>query len=554
MTNSQMNGHRPTARSLNQLKSALLQPRFGDPRTYKYHPSLTLALGKGFNPADVLDSKPHFLKFTPVQIDAGTGVKNVEAYYVSSFEEFSTALSWDSKASASALGSKASFSTKFGLNAGYSDTSVIIVLHASADFGRFGIGQDYQLRDDAAQVLKDTPSDFLFRYGNRYVESERRGAAISIVLTLDNVSSSFKSSLKSSASAGGKFGPIKGSASTELAIEVSAAFKHGRASGSVFAAGAQTAMLEQVLKGLGAGSSDPFAALTGALASTLAALDTNSGIPIQYYVADMKTMGVDDQLIDLWDDYRENLLRGFAEEYGEAVLEATLLREFAEPDSVYGRLVRYAFGGGGVAFIDKMIAGLSSLETYIAAVAKAHSDLKKSVARTTVDVPVRPNIIPSSLMKKLMVSPTISYFAPDFDDVEIARILAAPPGQRLAAAQFIKSDIKGIGITAGLDGIGLVSRAAKSIYSDGTVQLSGTTGASEGGAWIYCIEPNSAGYSTEEQNLLDWAAKHVGEYSIDECSVVEDFVGRQFTIPRLRISFQADGTKLNWFKLKILNF
>lgn len=526
------------------------QPVIGDPRIYKYAPQSALALGKGFSPADLQDFKAHFLNFTPSQIDAGSGTRKVSAFYVSSFFEFQAATQTDLKASASAWGASGNAATSFDLKASYVQSSITIILNGTADYGRWSIGTNYNLREDAAALMNNDPVKFLKRYGTRFVESERRGASINVILEIDGASSKLQTALKSSASVGGSYGAISGSASASLSVELSAAAKQGRLRISVYAVGANDAGLQASLIALAKAESDPLAAMTSSVASMLGALKPEDGVPVEYYISDMESIGVDTSKIDIWTDYSEYMLREYVLAYRMTLAELQVLDQINDPASTFGILIRHK-SMGVEDFIRFLNSRKSELTEYISELGDAHKNLKAGGAPDEIILARRPKLIPEFYLKSLFSPPTIEYWIHNFTVDQVRRVLAAPYADRLEVAKSIDPKLTGLAITSGLRGIGISSAANRSIYSDGDVKTSEFGAVSGGGAWIFYMNPPNQIENTQDTTLA-WAAKHTGKFEVDECIVVRDIANREFVVPSMHLSFEAKGGNLDRMDMNII--
>lgn len=527
------------------------RPVVGDPRVYKYAPQSALALGKGFNPADVTDIKPHFMTFTPAKLDAGSGVRKVSAYYVTSFFEFIAALQSDSKASASYLGAQAGVETSIGVSAEHSETSVTIVLNGTADYGRWSVGTDYKLRSDAEAVSTSDPVSFLQRYGTRFVESERRGSCINVILRIESASTKLKTSLKSSANAGADYGPIGGgSASTNLSIELAAAAKQGRLTVSVHAVGADVAGLQNSITSLAKESSDPLNAMTGAIAGMLAALNPDTGVPIEYYVVDMGAIGVDPNRVDLWTDYRESILRRIVTSYRTLQYEMDIANEILNPQSEKGIIVRHNAIGIDI-LIDSITRSMANAARFMAILAEEHKRCKEGGRLNEGLLDIRPSIVPSYIIDMLTSPPSIQYWIYGFNDSQVRQVLLAPHNQRLDVAKTIDPNINGIAITVGIRGAGISSVAERYYYTDGTVQTSDFVANNGGSAGLFYHSPPCP-LETAQDALLAWATKHKGSYDVTICKVVRDVARREFEVPWLNLVFEADTATLKRIDLTVL--
>jgi hypothetical protein len=314
--------------------------------------------------------------------------------------------------------------------------------------------------------------------------------------------------------------------------------------------GANDAGLQASLIALAKAESDPLAAMTSSVASILAALKPEDGVPVEYYISDMESIGVDTSKIDIWSDYREYVLREYVLAYRMTLAELNVLDQISDPASTFGILIR--FNSIGVEdLIQFLNSRKSELTEYISELGDAHKNLKAGGAPDEIILARRPKVIPDFVLKSLLSPPTIEYWIYNFTVDQVRRVLAAPYADRLEVAKSIDPKLTGLAITAGLRGVGLSSAANRSIYSDGDVKTSDFVAASSGGAWIFYMNPPNQIENTQDSTLA-WAAKHTGKFEVDECIVVRDVASREFVVPAMHLSFEAKDGKLNGMDMNII--
>jgi hypothetical protein len=176
---------------------------------YDYYPSTTLRLGGGVDPNNPLTVLPTCAQFLEKPIE-GTAVTTTFALsLVNSRKELYSALSVSASLSAQYAFFSASGALSFDNDYAFSSDSVVWMLKAYSDFGRFEAANP-TLTVEAKAVLNADPKEFARRYGTEIVLQERRAAQIAAVFSLQNISEQQKQKLETSFQGGVSLGLFSG--------------------------------------------------------------------------------------------------------------------------------------------------------------------------------------------------------------------------------------------------------------------------------------------------------------------------------------------------------
>ena len=206
---------------------------------YSYHPMSILGLGFGFDPADLSAAKIRCVTFTE---DAGTkgalGTTFSEVL-VRDSTQLKSALSLDLSIDASCLLFKGSGSFSYDYSSLFETDSLTAVLSASSQFGSRTMKEPALDAAAEALIASGKMDEFADRYGKAVVVQEDRGASVSIIITIANISSETMQKINTSMSASGGFGPFSASAKTAFQSETQQASKEGRINIQVLSTGGE---------------------------------------------------------------------------------------------------------------------------------------------------------------------------------------------------------------------------------------------------------------------------------------------------------------------------
>jgi hypothetical protein len=299
---------------LSAAVAASAQNDDGDPRFYHYHPNNVLALGRGFSPNDVTESKIPCIVAEQVPLDPGAPKTQIRARYVRSFEEFSNAASFDLKVEASGLSYSGSAHFNIDQSSLQQSNSISVVINATTEYGRWALKAPVSLTTDAQKLLKH-PRDFALVCGTRYVAMEQRASSAGVVVSIFNASQNTRSAFQAEASANYDGIALSVKASAAFKNELKKALKQDRVDLQVFATGgAGFGDLSGVIKGL-AGTPDPLESITTGLADFMKKFSKENAAITTYSVESMDKLGWDPNSIDPWTDLKESRLRQIVKEY-----------------------------------------------------------------------------------------------------------------------------------------------------------------------------------------------------------------------------------------------
>lgn len=173
---------------------------------YPYSTNSTLSLGRGFSPNHLDEVKQIPFLYDIIDSIEGQGsalthFKMDIAYSKKSLMDF---LDFDVKLGVKAPGFKADAFLKIIETTTFEESSLILVIKASTEFGKKSI-RNLKLTKDAKKVLKKNTDDFIRIYGTKIPIMERRGASVYIVCKISNISETTKKEIQSglTAEAGG---------------------------------------------------------------------------------------------------------------------------------------------------------------------------------------------------------------------------------------------------------------------------------------------------------------------------------------------------------------
>ncbi|MEZ0605993.1 hypothetical protein ACAX43_28145 [Paraburkholderia sp. IW21] len=208
-----------------------------DPRTYLYSEDSVLAVGKNFSPNDITEPKFPCIHFTSaVPLDNGPPSTSFHLYYVRNIDEIETVENREIKADVNINKIGAAGDIKSEIKNATTEDSVVIVVSASTDFGRWQIPSSASLVQEAKDVLSDG-WDFEKLCGSRYVSIERRGAVASAAIIIGHVTKDFKDTVARDITVKGGYAEIGATATMAVNNELHKASKQDRVQVQVTATG-----------------------------------------------------------------------------------------------------------------------------------------------------------------------------------------------------------------------------------------------------------------------------------------------------------------------------
>jgi len=339
--------------------------------TYRYHPRLTLALGRGFSPNDLFAPKEGCIDFVPHRLDPGPPLTTFSQTYVTSDRSLYESIGYELRAEAVYLDAKASTGIK-ATSARTSDArSVRVVVNATTDFGRWGLKAGASLTEDAKRRVAD-PVGFAKYCGSEFVSIERRGASVAAVLTLNTRTDALKRALELSLGLGASYGPISASLQQQFNSELKKSAREGRLSVDVVSTG-----------GIGLGGLNSMViseaadagldAVKKSLAEYLKSFSESNATAVEYVTASMEQFGWDKSgYVEEPLDYQK--LIAISEEFKRASARLGLIEELEKS----GSRLRPLIGDGNAKLISSYMK--PTLRRYLDRLRDAHEACKRDRA------------------------------------------------------------------------------------------------------------------------------------------------------------------------------
>jgi hypothetical protein len=164
---------------------------------YGWHDAYVFRLGQGFDRDNIFEGKQTIVTSTGIDRDqAGASIK-FELSEIRSVQELTKILNLNVSANAKYSFFKGSGQIDLHNEYTYDADSLVYVVKMEADYGRFFL-RNPSLPDKAKKLPL---ADFIDRYGTHYIDSEKRGAFVSLVFSIHNTSSFSRSELQTLARA-----------------------------------------------------------------------------------------------------------------------------------------------------------------------------------------------------------------------------------------------------------------------------------------------------------------------------------------------------------------
>jgi hypothetical protein len=337
--------------------------------TYRYHPRLTLALGRGFSPNDLFAPKEGCLDFVPYRLDPGPPLTTFSQTYVTSDRSLYESIGYELRAEAVYLDAKAKAGLK-SVSGRASDThSVRVVVTANTDFGRWGMKAGATLTEDARKRVAD-PAGFARFCGTDFVSIERRGASVAAVLTLHTRTDALKRALELSLGGAASYGPISASLQQQLNSELKNSAKEGRlavdivSTGGIGLGGLNSVVIAE------AATESGLDAVTKSLGGYLKSFSESNAAAVEYVTASMEQFGWDrSAYVEEPLDYQR--LIAISEEYKRASARLDLIAELEKS----GSRLRPLIGDGNAKLISSYMK--PTLRRYQERLKDAHEACKR---------------------------------------------------------------------------------------------------------------------------------------------------------------------------------
>jgi len=171
--------------------------------TYYFHPTSTLTLGKGLDPAQPNEEKRICFDFPEPNKKTEGALKTTASIEVlENTRNITAILNYDTNIDANLLFFSANTQFDFDNTYTLDKRSVSVVVKASTEYGRLFLKKPVLLPEYAEMLDKKQFNQFRTFCGSRLVTTEVRGATVAVVITIENASSELISKLKITGSGG----------------------------------------------------------------------------------------------------------------------------------------------------------------------------------------------------------------------------------------------------------------------------------------------------------------------------------------------------------------
>lgn len=337
--------------------------------TYRYHPRLTLALGRGFSPNDLFAPKEGCIEFVPHRLDPGPPLTTFSQTYVTSDRSLYESIGYELRAEAAYLDARARTGIETTTARSSDAHSVRVVVNATTDFGRWGMKAGASLTEDAKRRVAD-PEAFAKFCGIEFVSVERRGASVAAVLTLNTRTDALKRALELSLGGAASYGPISAAVQQQFNSELKKSAREGRLSvdivsiGGVGLGGLNSVVIAEAATDAG------LDAVKKSLADYLKSFSESNAAAVEYVTASMEQFGWDKSgYVEEPLDYQR--LIAISEEYRRASARLDLIEELEKR----GSRLRPLIGDGTAKLISSYMK--PTLRRYLERLRDAHEACKR---------------------------------------------------------------------------------------------------------------------------------------------------------------------------------
>jgi len=531
--------------------------------TYRYHPRLTLALGRGFSPNDLFAPKEGCIDFVPHRLDPGPPLTTFSQTYVTSDRSLYESIGYELRAEAAYLDAKANTGIK-ATSARISDAhSVRVVVNATTDFGRWGMKAGALLTEDAKRRVTD-PAGFAKFCGTEFVSIERRGASVAAVLTLNTRTDELKRALELSLGGSASYGPISASLQQKFDSELKKSAKEGRltvdvvSTGGIGLGGLNSVVIAEAASDAGLN------AIKKSLAEYLKSFSESNAAAVEYVTGSMEQFGWDKSgYVEEPLDYPR--LIAISEEFKRASARLSLIEELEKPDS----RLRPLIGDGNAKLISSYMK--PTLRRYLERLRDAHEACKRdreddwctSVFDDDGVKIFNPPDLP--IFDKLFAAPTVRFEAgaelskPRTEEQRLSAdavrvILDSPLGERANARKPIDSYAGPLDVTITLTA-DYPLKTVRTIFVD-TDTAEETSAIPESviqGPDVtygyYTTGPDGTEFSFEA-GLVNWTKQFREKRTGIFLFIVKDAADREWRVPFLEASWSKGGRE---FKSKVLD-
>jgi hypothetical protein len=269
-----------------------LAPTLGNgPNYFGYHPMSVMSLGLGHSPEDLSQARLRAIEYTEKAAEGGALSTEFAIVLVADSTQLKDALHLDLKVDASYLVFKGSNSFAYDQSALFSADAATVVISATSEYARLTMAGAHLSKEAKALISAGQMADFEQTYGSRYVVMERRGASVSVIVTITGLSIADKSKLAAGLEGSGSWGPLGAGAKLHFESELERASKAGRLNIQVVATGGEGfGGLADLVKALSA-NPEALKNIFEALGVYLKQFNAKNSVPIGFHTASMKDFG-----------------------------------------------------------------------------------------------------------------------------------------------------------------------------------------------------------------------------------------------------------------------
>jgi hypothetical protein len=261
------------------------------PNYYGFYPKSVLSLGAGFDPNDLSQGKLRCIEFEIAPDEVGALTTEFAELLVRNSTQLKSALNVDLKIDASYLIFSGEGSFAYTDSTLFEARSLTAVLSAITRYGRLTM-KNPKL-SSTAQNLIDTGKmrDFAERYGSAFVVQEDRGASVSMILMISDVSEDVINKINTSMAAKGGFGPFSASAKTIFQTESQRASREGRLNVQIVSTGGEGLGELSGIAEAAMATTDSFQKIQVAFGQYLKGFKSETAAPIGLHTQSMTAFG-----------------------------------------------------------------------------------------------------------------------------------------------------------------------------------------------------------------------------------------------------------------------
>ncbi len=349
--------------------------------TYGYVPGLPVTLGKGFTPKDPMQD--HLICFQGIktrQLNSGVSdATSVSVNIVQTTRDLKSVLGIDEKIDASMLTFSGHESFGFSSDQELNENDVNIVVQGWTEYSGETLdlsGASY-IPEIKKLVNDGNLKEVTRRCGVELVNTVRRGASISVIITIHGLSDSEKQSMNLNVSGGGGIGPFSASAEVKVNSLLNGSSSSAQISMQAFARGGAglssfAPLVSEILS-----ESKSISVLASGISSALSSLTPENGALIGFSTIPFPYVDLNQQ--NLISDLKEQKLSDLVEVYRSELNRYEFVHKlFMEEDDLHEHPP--VFDHLSPDLIASARGDLPKEEAYLASIAGAHQACLNNVS------------------------------------------------------------------------------------------------------------------------------------------------------------------------------